>query len=270
MNFAAPSVASSSPVTWAYQPSFLEAQAALGVDRDIWYWPRAPDEYQSLGGAGSAMAWMSWHESQAQAWWQGYRACQAQLAATLYPIDSDQHSSQQAPSASPLPSSAQPPLRSNLAAPEVHALETACYEDHLNMPVPSDDGHALEEDIVDYAYGCSSRHLLSDYVDDVYFSPPQAQESDAGNSSSASSSSSDSLSSSADELDDSLPAHAWSECDGAYSFDAHGLADDPIPAALRARHSFSDVKRGPTGRYTLQATKTLPLYAEERQVPIEI
>ena len=138
------------------------------------------------------------------------------------------------------------------------------------MPAPSNDGHAHEEDIVDYAYGCSSRHLLSDYVDDVYFSPPQAPESDEGNSSSASSSRSDSLSSSADELDDCMPAHASSEYDGANSSDAHDLADDPIPAALRARHSFSDVKLGPTGRYTLQPTKTLPLYAEERRVPIEI
>ena len=105
MNFAASSVASSSPVTWAYQPSLLEAQAALGADRDVWYWPRAPDEYQSLGGAGSAMAWTSWHESQTQAWWQGYRACQAQLSATLYPVDSDRHSPPQAPLASSLPSS---------------------------------------------------------------------------------------------------------------------------------------------------------------------
>ncbi|KAL1701652.1 hypothetical protein EV121DRAFT_282472 [Schizophyllum commune] len=269
MDFAAPSVASSPPVTWAYQPSFLEAQAALGVDRDIWYWPRAPDEYQSLGGAGTAMAWMSWHESQAQTWWQGYRACQAQLTAALYPVDSDQHSPRQAPPASSHPSSAQPPSRSDLAAPEIHAPETTRYDDPLNMPVPSDDEDAHEEDIVDYAYACSSRHLLlSDYVEDVYPSPPQAHDSDEGTSSSAASSSSDSMASCADDFDNSLPA--WSEYVEADSPGALDLADDPIPAALRARHSFSDVKLGPTGRYTLHATKTLPLYAEERRVPIEI
>ncbi|KAI5890915.1 uncharacterized protein SCHCODRAFT_02627630 [Schizophyllum commune H4-8] len=209
------------------------------------------------------MAWISWHESQAQAWWQGYRACQAQFIAPLHP-NSD---AQQAPLASTL-AFAQSPLRSDPSTPEVYAPETACCSDPPNLPIPSNDEDALEEDIVDYAYACSSRHLLSDYPDDVYPSPPQDHESDEWTSSSASSSSSDSMASCADDLDNSLPA--WSEYVEADCPGALDLADDPIPAALRARHSFSDVKLGPTGRYTLQARKTLPLYAEEQRVPIEI
>ncbi|KAL1741220.1 hypothetical protein HDZ31DRAFT_67145 [Schizophyllum fasciatum] len=70
-----------SPATWARRPSLAEVQREVGSERDVWFWPRAPDEWQSLAGAGATLAWQAWHATLSQAWWQGYAACQHFMAA---------------------------------------------------------------------------------------------------------------------------------------------------------------------------------------------